>query len=250
MNRRLAQPVSNIGDDWLPRFLFVFFEQKFKSRPDQRPKSSATVEGFALIDVLVGLALVGVISSMMIVFLGQARTMMRIEKTTQMQMEVDAASRFLETAISGAEPLPLYKSSPEHVIYLSGDSARIEFNGVQAIGFRSSALREIAISLGSGDRDGDIGNALAIVQKPRRGSKTGELVDSEPVRLIAGVTAVKFEYLDGSAGASFWSEAWSAQRRLPSAVRFTIAVVRDGATYSSSGFARLALANTPAQRTN
>ncbi|RWD47035.1 MAG: general secretion pathway protein GspJ [Mesorhizobium sp.] len=215
-----------------------------------RPKPSASVEGFALIDVLVGLALVGVISSLMIVFLGQARTMMRIQTTTEMQIEADAASRFLETAISGAEPLPLSKSSPENVVYLSGDSARIEFNGVQAIGFRSSALREIAISLGSGDSDGQAGNALAIVQKLRRGSETGKFVDSEPVRLITGVTAVKFEYLDGSAGATSWSASWSAQRRLPSAVRFTISVVRDGATYSSSGFARLDLANTPAQRSN
>ncbi|QIA25791.1 general secretion pathway protein GspJ [Mesorhizobium sp. AA22] len=213
-------------------------------------KSSASVEGFALIDVLVGLAMIGVISSLMIVFLGQARTMIRIEKTTEMQMEVDSASRFLETAISGAEPLPLSKSSPENVVYLSGDSARIEFNGVQAIGFRSSALREIAISLGIGDSDGQIGNVLAIVQMPRRGIETGKLVDSDPVRLIAGVTAVKFEYLDGSAGATSWSADWSAQRRLPSAVRFTISVARDGATYSSSGFARLALANTPSQRTN
>ncbi|TIQ16776.1 MAG: general secretion pathway protein GspJ [Mesorhizobium sp.] len=216
--------------------------------PHGRAKPSASVEGFALIDVLVGLALVGVISSLMIVFLGQARTMMRIEKTTQMQMEVDAALRFLETAISGAEPLPLSKSSPENVVYFSGDSARIEFNGIQAIGFRSSALREIAISLGTDGSDGQVGNALAIVQKPRRGSETGKSVDSEPVRLIAGVTAVKFEYLDGSAGAKSWSANWTAQRGLPSAVRFTISVARDGATYSSQGFVRLALANTPAPR--
>ncbi|TGT34556.1 general secretion pathway protein GspJ, partial [Mesorhizobium sp. M8A.F.Ca.ET.167.01.1.1] len=32
------------------------------------------MEGFALIDVLVGLALVGVVSALMTVFLGQART--------------------------------------------------------------------------------------------------------------------------------------------------------------------------------
>lgn len=236
MNRRFTRTVSIFGGDRLPR------------RPDQRPKSSASVEGFALIDALVGLAMVGVISSLMIVFLGQARTMMRIEKTTEMQMEVDAASRFLETAISGAEPLPLSKSSPENVVYLSGDSARIEFNGVQAVGFRSSVLREIAISLGTDGSDGQVGNALAIVQKPRRGSETGKLAESEPVRLIADVTVVKFEYLDGSAGATSWSANWSAQRRLPSAVRFTISVIRDGATYSSSGFARLALANTPAPR--
>lgn len=212
-----------------------------KSRP--QPSASA-VAGFALIDVLVGLALIGVITSLMMVFLGQARTMMRIEKATEFQMEVDAASRFLETAISHAEPLPLSKSSPEQVFYLSGDAARIEFNAVQAIGFKSSALREIAVSLGDG------GGALAIVQKARRGGKPGASVPGEPVRLIGGVSAMKFEYLDSTLASPSWLPGWNAPRRLPAAVRFTLSVVRDGAAYSSRGFARLDLASPPAPRTN
>ena len=199
----------------------------------RRPKSSASVEGFALIDVLVGLAMIGVISALMIVFLGQARTMMRIQKTAEMQMEVDAASRFLETAIGSAEPLPLSQSTPDMVLYLSGTGARIESNAVQAIGFKSSALREIAVSLGSD---------LTIVQKIRRGSDAANSTGGEPVRLIAGVSAVRFEYLDASATVPSWSATWAEPRRLPAAVRFTISVVRDGATYSSTGFARLDLA--------
>lgn len=210
-----------------------------------RPEPSASAAGFALIDVLVGLALIGVISSLMMVFLGQARTMMRIEKATEFQMEVDAASRFLETAISHAEPLPLSKSSPDQVLYLSGDGARIEFNAVQAIGFKSSALREIVVSLG-----GQSGGALAIVQKTRRGSKPGASISSEPVRLIGGVSAMKFEYLDSTQASPSWLPGWNAPRRLPAAVRFTVSVVRDGAAYSSRGFARLDLANAQVPRTN
>lgn len=209
------------------------------------PEPSASVAGFALIDVLVGLAMIGVITSLMMVFLGQARTMMRIEKATEFQMEADAASRFLETAISHAEPLPLSKSSPDRVLYFSGDGARIEFNAVQAIGFKSSALREIAVSLADG---GQTGAALAIVQKTRRGGKPGASVSGEPVRLVGGVSAMKFEYLDDTLASPSWLPAWNAQRRLPAAVRFTLSVVRDGAAYSSSGFARLDLAGPP--RTN
>lgn len=212
-----------------------------------RPEPSASAAGFALIDVLVGLALIGVISSLMMVFLGQARTMMRIEKATEFQMEVDAASRFLETAISHAESLPLSKSSPDQVLYLSGDGARIEFNAVQAIGFKSSALREIVVSFGDG---GQSGGALAIVQKTRRGSKPGASVSSEPVRLIGGVSAMKFEYLDSTQASPSWLPVWNAPRRLPAAVRFTVSVVRDGAAYSSRGFARLDLANAQVPRTN
>lgn len=208
-------------------------------RPGRKslPGPSASVEGFALIDVLVGLALIGVITSLMMVFLGQARTMVRIEKATEFQMEVDAASRFLETAISHAEPLPLSKSSPDMVLYLNGNGGRIEFSAVQAIGFKSSALREIAVSLGQA------GGALAIVQKTRRGSESGTSTPGEPVRLIGGVIAMNFEYLDGVAAASSWSPSWAVPRRLPAAVRFTISVMRDGAAYSARGFARLDLAN-------
>ncbi|BAV50743.1 general secretion protein J [Mesorhizobium loti] len=208
------------------------------------PQPQASAAGFALIDVLVGLALIGVITSLMMVFLGQARTMMRIEKATEFQMEVDAASRFLETAISHAEPLPLSKSSPDKVLYFSGDGARIEFNAVQAIGFKSSALREIAVSPGDG------GGALVIVQKTRRGSKPGASVSSEPVRLIGGVSAMKFEYLDNALAPPSWLPVWNAPRRLPAAVRFTLSVARDGAAYSSRGFARLDLAGTAPPRTN
>ncbi|MFK0693148.1 hypothetical protein ACFX5Q_34195 [Mesorhizobium sp. IMUNJ 23033] len=186
--------------------------------------------------------MVGVISSLMIVFLGQSRTMMRIQKATEMQMEVDAASRLLETAISSAEPLPLSQSSPERVVYLTGDSARIEFNAIQAIGFNSSALREIAVSIG--------GDALTIVQKIRRGGEADPSSAGKPVPLIAGMSAIKFEYLDSSARRLSWSANWNAPRRLPAAVRFTLSVVRDGAAYSSKGFARLDLADVPAQRAN
>ncbi|MBB6411484.1 general secretion pathway protein GspJ [Mesorhizobium sangaii] len=214
-------------------------------RPGRKspPEPSASAEGFALIDVLVGLALIGVITSLMMVFLGQARTMVRIEKATEFQMEVDAASRFLETAISHAEPLPLSKSSPDMVLYLNGNNARIEFSAVQAIGFKSTALREIAVSLGDG---GQAGGVLAIVQKTRRGSGSNASTRGEPVRLIGGVSAMKFEYLDGAATASSWSPGWTVPRRLPAAVRFTISVLRDGAAYSARGFARLDLTNAQA----
>lgn len=208
---------------------------------------TASTDGFALIDVLVGLAIAGVISSLMTVFLGQARTMMRIKQASDMQMEVDAATRFLETAIANAEPLPLSRSSPDNVIYFSGAADRLQFNGIQAIGFGSSALREIAIGIerASDQTTGD----LSIAQKPRRGT-ADKVAENQQVQLIGGVTGLKFEYLDGVAGASTWSADWVAQRRLPSAVRFTISVARNGTTYSSQGFARLSLSSRQAQPAN
>ncbi|MDX8525893.1 hypothetical protein RFM68_15375 [Mesorhizobium sp. MSK_1335] len=193
--------------------------------------------------MLVGLALVGVVSALMVVFLGQARTMMRIQNATQMQMEVDAATRFLETALGNAEALPLTQSTPDDVIYFSGGPDRLQFNGIMAIGFGSSALRQIAVQ--------PVGNnSLTIIQIPRRGGAAGadDMTGNPTVPLITGVTGLRFEYLDGSKGS--WSADWKFNRRLPTAIRFRISVARDGATYASDGFARLSLASLQGERDN
>lgn len=233
----------------------LLLRARLKLRPGRRrgllshtlQPPSPQSEGFALVDMLVGLTMIGVISALMMSFLSQARTIMRIEKSTELQMEVEAVSRFLETAISGAEPLPLSGSPTDQVLYLAGDSSRIGFNAVQAIGFNSSALREIAISLGDGDRaDG----ALAVVQKTRRGGERDTFTQSDPVRLIGDVSAIKFEYLDSMTSPASWLPSWNAPQRLPAAVRFSISVLRDGTTYSAKGFARLDLANALIRRAN
>lgn len=70
------------------------------------------------------------------------------------------------------------------------------------------------------------------------------------MRLIDGVSAIKFEYLDGMTSPSSWLPSWNAPQQLPAAVRFSISVLRDGTTYSAKGFARLDLANALIHRAN
>ncbi|WP_245430016.1 type II secretion system protein GspJ [Mesorhizobium sp. WSM3859] len=168
--------------------------------------------------------------------------MIRIQNATQMQMEVDSAARFLETALGNAEALPLMQSTPDDVIYFSGGPDRLQFNGIMAIGFGSSALRQIVIQ--------PTGNSLTVIQMPRRGGAAGadDKTGNVTVPLIAGVTGMRFEYLDGSKGS--WSADWKLNRRLPAAIRFKISVARDGATYASDGFARLNLASLQGGRDN
>lgn len=213
----------------------------------KRSSEKPAVEGFALVDVLVSLALLGVISTLMIVFLGQARTMLRVQSATQMQMEADAAARFLETTIAAAEPIPLLQSSPDKVIYFYGDGAQIRFSGVQAVGFGSSALREISVSLQDGV-EGTATKSLVIGQKLRRGETAEADLELRTVKLIDGVASLQIEYLDASTGA--WSPLWDAKRLLPIAVRFKMSVVRNGATYSSNGLSRLSLANSQTSQAN
>jgi general secretion pathway protein J len=204
-------------------------------------QSQPSTDGFALIDMLVALALVAVISSLMIVFLSQARSIIRITNATEVQTEIDAAANFLEGLISAAEPLPLQLSSQGNTLLLSGSHQRLELVGVQATGFGSSALRQIALF--ADKQDGEVDNDLMLELLPRRIRSANTTSDAEHIIVLSGDTRVEFEYLDGTALPSKWSTEWTVQKRLPAAIRFKIAVVRDGVSYSSNGLARLALAS-------
>ncbi|WP_432289220.1 hypothetical protein SLT36_30215 (plasmid) [Aminobacter sp. BA135] len=190
--------------------------------------------------MLVALALIAVISSLMIVFLGQARSIIRITNATETQTEIDAAANFLEGLISAAEPLPLQLSSQGNTLFLSGSHQRLELVGVQATGFSSSALRQIAVF--TDKQDGKIDNDLMLELLPRRIRNANTALDAERIVVLNGEAKVEFEYLDGTALPAKWSTEWTVQKRLPAAIRFKIAVVRDGVSYSSNGLARLVLA--------
>jgi len=193
-----------------------------------------------LIDMLVALALVAVISSLMIAFLGQARSIIRITNATEVQTEIDAAANFLEGLISAAEPLPLQLSSQGNTLFLSGSHQRLELVGVQATGFGSSGLRQIAVF--ADKPDDKVGNDLMLELLPRRTRNANTTSDTERIVVLGGDTSVEFEYLDGTALPAKWSTEWTVQKRLPAAIRFKITVVRDGVSYSSNGLARLSLA--------
>lgn len=217
---------------WSPVRLIGQFSGAKKAGPFQ--------DGFALIEVLISLAIVGVISSLMIVFLGQARAIMRIESATEFAMEVDAAVQFLEDAITKAEPLPLQSAPTTDQLFFRGNASHLEFTGVQAIGFGTSALREIAVTFAPANPlEGRSSGTVLLLQSKRR-QGTDRQTPDEPITLLEGATDLSFEFLDRD-GKS-WIKEWNLSRRLPRAVRFRISIIRDGMTYSSQGVTRLALA--------
>lgn len=219
-------------------------------RRNRQPRHSdddvaRSAAGFVLIDVLVTLAIVSVIASLMVVFVGQARTIVRIRAAVESQMEVEAAARFLEAAIGNAEPLPLIyplTEVSEEVRYLDGGGSTLKFSGIQPSGFGASALRQITIILR--DRTSSRGEQLGdlwMQREKRQTASDGKL--AEEIEVLTGVKDLEFEYLgDGDKAQPEWSSTWSMQRRLPNAIRFRLTIVRDGVMYMSTGLARLELA--------
>lgn len=58
------------------------------------PRHETATAGFTLVEVLVALILVAVMSSLMVVFIGQAGALVRIDSASEAETEVNAAVRF------------------------------------------------------------------------------------------------------------------------------------------------------------
>ncbi len=210
------------------------------------PRHETATAGFTLVEVLVALILVAVMSSLMVVFIGQAGALVRIDSASEAETEVNAAVRFLETTIANAEPLPLLPSNPDQVHYLQGAVSEIQLNAIQPVGFGTNALRQIAIGLRK-----PVNTATGTRYDLVLANRTRRVQAEDPkkeVLLLADVTGLSFEYLENTPDGLNWLPTWQSLRRLPLAVRIRLEILRGGKAYSSNGLVRLDLATTDPQR--
>lgn len=196
--------------------------------------------GFSLIDMLVALALLAVMSGLMASFLGQFRTIGRLQQDAEAQSELEAVMSYLEQTIGAAMPLPLIHLPPERRASLEGTAPSLQFVAVARQGVQSFGLRETEIGL-KGD-----GDAKTLVQifRPRRLDETAQTAAAVSVELARGVGGITFRYLshDPATGEPVWSDAWKDRSGLPAAVRITLTVTREGKVLSVQGEALLKLA--------
>lgn len=201
--------------------------------------------GFTLIDMLVALILLAVMSGLMAAFIGQFRTMKRIQTNLSAQMELDALVGYLETSIGGAMPLTLVKDYVEQRISFEGGPSELQFVTIARQGALSFGLRETRISLKGGEPLKTLVQDFA----PRRVDQAIRIAATSSVDLAGNLSALKFQYLsyDMATHSPSWNDNWSARAGLPAAVRITLAAERNGKTMTATGQAILKLAgSTPA----
>lgn len=201
------------------------------------PSPSDAQAGFSLIDMLVALTLLAVMSGLMTVFLGQVRTIGRLQQDTQALNELDALLSYLQQSIGGAMPLALVQSPAERRRYLEGSASKMQFVEIARQGSQSYGLRETEIAVEG------TGEAKTLVQsfRPRRLDRDAQATATVSVELATELHEVVFQYLsyEPSTHKRFWADDWRGRSDLPAAIRIRLSATRRGVNVEAEGQAIL-----------
>lgn len=187
-------------------------------------------DGFVLIDTLVALLILAMIAALMTMFVTQFQTVKRIESKARERAELVAATRFLETTLASALPLPLMGNT--NGLVLVGGADRVRLVGRLPRGFRTASLRDVELGPASIDEGG-----LRLRSRARR----ADTPEASDIVIDEAVAAASFAYL-GPDGV--WADSWE-NRVLPVAIRFKISRIprADSGAQGVSSIAVLRLAN-------
>lgn len=207
--------------------------------PPCEPGHGSPEAGFSLVDMLVALTLLAVMAGLMASFVGQFRTISRLQQEAEARAELEAVLAYLQETIGSAMSLPLVHSPVARRTPFEGTASGLQFVAVARQGVQSFGLRETEVALrGEGDT-----KTLLQIFHPRRLDEGARAAAAVRVELARDIRAIAFSYLsyERTTSEPVWSDEWKNQGRLPAAVRITLTAARAGKGMSVEGEALLKL---------
>jgi general secretion pathway protein J len=176
---------------------------------------SARNEGFALVEALASLVIVGMIGLMIVDGIGTGhRVWERIDTREARGELIDSVQTLLRDRIEQAYSATLYDRNPPDIDF-TGDTGRMEFLSNPPQSERPGPLRRYALTLNA---NGQLELSSVSDAAPPNYPKTGQV-------LLDRVQAVEFSYFgrpSGGGGERFWQTEWVQQDRLPELVRIRV----------------------------
>jgi general secretion pathway protein J len=194
--------------------------------------SNGSDEGFVLIEILVALAVVGVMAALMTGFFGQLGALSSLKQEIAAKTELSAAVSHLQRTLAGVKKAPLPDDKPETNILFEGSPEDMRFAAATRQGFHSLALRDVRIFIERSDGKIRLMQTLAA----RRPSADATAAPPQRIVILDDVEMVSFEYSETGAA---YSSKWEKDGLLPSAVRMTISRDVGGKAVSASAIARI-----------
>ena len=179
-----------------------------RSRPSRN-------EGFALVEALASLVIVGMIGLMIVEGIGTGRRVWERIDTREARGElIDSVQTLLRDRIEQAFSSTLYDRSPPDIDF-TGDTGRMEFLSNPPQSERPGPLRRYALTLNA---KGQLELASVSDAAPANSPKVRQV-------LLDRVQAVEFSYFgrpSGGDGGRFWQTEWVQQTQLPEVVRLRV----------------------------
>lgn len=175
-------------------------------------------DGFSLVEVLVVLSLIGLISGMMLMMMGQFRQILAADRSLSERAVMQKTTDHIARLIEAAETLPLATEAGAQAHFLKADGRSIQFLAVARQGAFTSGLMEIRFLL-----EGENNDRLTQEVSHRRLNR--DLAAPKKIELLNDVDGLTFSFLDGEADGYDelkWLPDWSTVGKLPRAVMVTL----------------------------
>jgi len=198
-------------------------------------RESEADAGFTLIEVLVTLSLLALMAVLTTTFLSQLGIFNNRQNGRTFQQEADAAARYIERTLENALALPIDVNDNSSRVFFHGESKRVTFVTQSRSGISEAATRTVQIGATASS-----GATLRQTIIQRRFGDSTRRLPARSVVIVDNVGDLSFLYLDqNDEGRPIWVANWNKERSLPTAVRFSLSLRRQGDRYNSDGSARI-----------
>lgn len=216
-----------------PSFAGPGFVQGQTVRRNRHRSHGRDSAGFSLMEMLVALALVGLMSSLIVDVYSHLKTIRTLQEQTAMEANAAAVAAYMATDIGRALTRPLIDMEADEIRYLDGKSDSVRFVAVIRTGFGTEELREVEFSW-RGPKSGLWRRSITRrgAEELRKATVVSELLD-------VGLAKVSFEFLRQSSTDSQWEDHWQHSRMLPRAVRINVSGMGPRGGFKSTSVAKI-----------
>ena len=187
-----------------------------------KDNAASQTGGFTLVEMLVTLCITALLSGLMVASIGQLRPMHRITEVNDAEMELEAASAYLQSLLRQARRLTPIKDDPAKKAVFSGDARGFNLVATAMVGSQRLSLRDVEIRARQNRDEFDLMQSNI----PRRLFSKAQ---SEEFTIIASLKSVRFSYLASPEySAPQWKDVWIDREALPYAVKINLVGIRSG----------------------
>lgn len=194
---------------------------KSGAAPCTAPVHDSSTAGFSLIEGLVGVALLGLLSALILQCLHLAGTVAGQQRAGAVQLEdVVAAQRVLRHSIERLRPMPRLDAAGA-VVEARGSEGVFTYIAPPSAGFAPAALQRFRLTRTA---TGDLVLYAASIRAAGTDRSGMDLTDWQPLTVLRGVRGLSISYFgaDVSGANRGWQNTWWDRSRPPELVRIRV----------------------------